>query len=53
MLKQTNKEPAKTVQQLDEGSKTLADLFALLFRIDQRIKKSKETVCNTRSVKSK
>jgi len=39
--------------QLDERTKTVVDFFALLFRIDQRIKKSKEAACSTPSAKSK
>lgn len=53
MARQTKKGPVKTVLQLNEGDKTLADFFALLFRSDQRIKKSKESECNTPSAKSK
>ena len=53
MTTRTDQGPIKTVTQLDEGSKTLADFFALLFRIDQRNKKSKESACNTPSAKSK
>jgi hypothetical protein len=53
MKTKINQGPIKTVLQLDEGSKSLADFFALLFRIDQRIKKSKEPVCNMSLAKSK
>lgn len=44
MSTQTNKGPVKTAQPLDERDKAVADFFALLFRTDQRIKKSKEPV---------
>lgn len=48
-----NKKQKRIVPQYDEKSKTLGDFFALLFRADHRIKKSKESVCDTPSAKSK
>lgn len=53
MSRQSDKPKAVIQQSLDERDKAVADFFALLFRVDQRIKKSKEPVCSTPSVKSK
>lgn len=53
MHNSVNKEEKPIASQLDEKNKNLVDFFALLFSIDRRSQKSKETVCNTLLAKSK
>jgi hypothetical protein len=53
MPRQSYKPNTVVQKSCDERDQIVGDFFALLFRVDQRIKKSKETVCSTPSAKSK